>query len=100
MKIKEIIFEQNLNMSLKGFNKMMKENENNYLSTSEIWDAFDATINDKIGPQIANFFHTGVLGELEIKSDEDEKAAWYQAGTADRSSVLSIATSDERRLSF
>ena len=99
-KIQEIIFEQKLNMTVKDFNTMMKDDESNYLSTSEIRDAFDATIDGKIGPQITNFFHTGVLGELEIKSDKEEKAAWYQAGTVYRPSVLYIATSDERRLSF
>ena len=100
MKIQEIIFEQKFNISVKEFNKMMKDDESNYLSTSEIQSAFDATIYDKIGPQITNLFHTGVLGELEIKSDKEEKAAWYQAGTVYRPSVLYIATSDERRLSF
>lgn len=97
-KIQEIIFEQKLNMTVKDFNTMMKDDESNYLSTSEIRDAFDATIDGKIGPQITNFFHTGVLGELEIKSDKEEKAAWYQAGTVYRPSVLYIATSDERSL--
>ena len=75
----------------------MKEDEINYSSTSEIWNAFYATINGKIGPKITQIFHTGVLGELEIKSDIDEKAAWYQTGTADRPSVLSIATSHYMR---
>ena len=85
--------EMKSNLSIKDFNKKMKEDEINYSSTSENY----ATINGKIGPKITQIFHTGVLGELEIKSDIDEKAAWYQTGTADRPSVLSIATSDERR---